>query len=83
MVSPFQLLQEADLCLTFYLALMKLLLPLIYCQSEPFNFWRFELLLDFLHLWPILEGLSKCEHIHFIRSVVIPHLHELDFAFIH
>jgi len=26
-----------------------------------------------------VEGLSKCEHIHFIRSVVIPHLHELDF----
>jgi len=76
----FQLLQEAELCLTSYLAFIKLLLlPLFYCQSEPFNFWRFELLLDFPHLWPALEGLSKCEHIHFIHSVVIPHLHELDF----
>lgn len=64
----------------FYMALIKLLLlPLIYCHSELFNFLCFELLLDFPHLWPLVEGLSKCECVHFIHRVVIPHLNELDF----
>ena len=44
-----------------------------------FNFWHFELLLDFPHLlWPLVEGLSKCERIDFIHCVVFPHLNELD-----
>jgi hypothetical protein len=36
-------------------------------------------LLDFPHLWPLVEGLSKCECVHFIHCVVIPHWNELDF----